>query len=69
LADVKKLNRQIHLIWIGIGSEDFLLEPVKESHECLKQAGVRHVWFESSGAHVWTVWRQYLADFAPRLFK
>jgi enterochelin esterase-like enzyme len=29
---------------------------------------VTHVWVETPGGHVWTVWRKYLVDFAPRLF-
>lgn len=69
LSDPQKLNRQLRLLWIGIGSEDFLFAPVRESHETLEKAGVRHVWVTSSGSHVWTVWRKYLADFAPRLFQ
>jgi len=69
LADPTNINRQLHLLWIGIGSEDFLHAPVQESHELLKKAGINHVWIESSGSHVWTVWRKYLADFAPRLFQ
>ncbi len=69
LANSARANKQLHLLWIGIGSDDFLLAPVSESHEVLEKAGIKHVWFESSGAHVWTVWRKYLADFAPRLFQ
>lgn len=69
LADSAKLNRRLRLLWLGIGSDDFLFGPVSESHQVLEKAGVKHVWVESSGAHVWTVWRKYLADFAPRLFQ
>ena len=69
LANPERLNQQLRLLWIGIGSDDFLFAPVNESHEALDKAGIRHVWVESSGAHVWTVWRKYLNDFAPRLFQ
>ncbi len=69
LANSTRLNQQLRLLWIGIGSDDFLFAPVKESHATLEKAGIGHVWVESSGAHVWTVWRRYLADFAPRLFQ
>ena len=69
LADPAKINQQLRLLWIGIGSDDFLFAPVRESHEALEKAGIKHVWVKSSGAHVWTVWRKYLADFAPRLFQ
>jgi enterochelin esterase-like enzyme len=69
LANPQKLNQQLRLLWIGIGTDDFLFVPVRGSHETLEKAGVRHVWVTSSGSHVWTVWRKYLADFAPRLFQ
>jgi enterochelin esterase family protein len=64
-----KINQQLKLLWIGIGRDDFLYAPVLDSHEALERAGIKHVWIESSGGHVWTVWRQYLEDFAPRLFQ
>ena len=69
LSDSTKVNQQLRLLWLGIGSDDFLFAPVKQSHETLEKAGIKHVWVQSSGAHVWTVWRKYLADFAPRLFQ
>ncbi len=69
LANAANVNQRLRLLWIGIGAEDFLLAPVTKSHETLEKAGIHHVWVESSGAHVWTVWRKYLADFAPRLFQ
>lgn len=69
LVNPAKVNQQLHLLWLGIGTEDFLYKPVERSHGLLTKAGIQHVWFQSSGAHVWTVWREYLADFAPRLFQ
>ena len=69
LANAARVNQQLRLLWMGIGSDDFLLTPVRESHQILEKAGIKHVWVESSGAHVWTVWRKYLADFAPKLFQ
>lgn len=67
LADA---NGQLRLLWIGIGRDDTNFFPgVQKSHEVLEKAGIRHVWLESDGAHTWTVWRKYLADFAPRLFR
>src|SRR5260370_25357489 len=69
LSHPNKVNQPIRLLWIGIRRDDFLLAPVKQSHETLEKAGIKHVWVESSGAHVWTVWRNYLAACAPRLFQ
>ena len=68
-ADPSKVNNKLHLLWIGVGTDDFLLGPVTQSHETLDRAGIKHVWVKSPGAHVWTVLRKYLADFAPRLFQ
>jgi enterochelin esterase family protein len=68
LSDSAKANQRLRLLWLGIGSDDFLFAPVKQSHEILEKAGIKHVWVQTAGAHVWTVWRKYLADFAPRLF-
>jgi enterochelin esterase-like enzyme len=63
-------NRRLRLLWIGIGRSDTTFFPgVQKMHEELERAGIRHVWLESDGAHTWTVWRRYLADFAPRLFR
>ena len=43
--------------------------PAQQPREARQKAGVDHVWVESDGAHVWTEWREYLADFAPRPFR
>ena len=68
LADVAAVNKSLRLLWIGVGRGDFLYEGVKVSHENLEKAGIKHVWVETDGAHVWTVWRKYLVDFGSRLF-
>jgi enterochelin esterase-like enzyme len=69
LSSAASVNRQLRLLWIGIGTEDPLHDGVKASREALDRAGIKHVWVESGGGHTWTVWRRYLADFAPLLFR
>jgi enterochelin esterase-like enzyme len=69
LADAAAINKSVTLLWIGIGREDSLYAGVKASHENLEKAGIRHVWWETDGAHVWTVWRKYLLDFGSQLFR
>ena len=39
LADPAKANPQLRLLWIGVGSDDFLLAPVKGSHQALEKVG------------------------------
>jgi enterochelin esterase family protein len=35
----------------------------------LNTSGIRHEWRETAGDHSWPVWRGYLADFLPKLFR
>jgi enterochelin esterase family protein len=57
------------LLWIACGRDDFLLARNEAFVAKLKAAGVPHEWHLTSGAHTWPVWRGYLADFLPRLFR
>ena len=38
-------------------------------HEALDKAGIEHTFLETEGAHHWRVWRRYLRDLAPLLFR
>lgn len=57
------------LYYIAIGQTDFLFEANVELRQRLDAAGYPYTYIESSGGHVWRNWRDYLVDFAPRLFK
>jgi enterochelin esterase family protein len=57
------------LVYYAIGKDDFLYRSVAPTRAVLDKFGIRYVYHESTGAHVWTNWRHYLNDFAPRLFK
>lgn len=35
----------------------------------LKEKNLRHEWYLTPGDHSWPVWRTYLVDIAPRLFR
>ena len=62
-------NSASRLLWIRIGRDDFLLEQNRTLIGALKTAGLRHEYLETDGAHMWGVWRLYLAEFLPRLFR
>lgn len=64
-------NAKTRLLWIAIGRDDYapVLKLNRDFIERLKAAGVRHEYLETEGMHMWNVWRQYLADFLPRLFR
>jgi enterochelin esterase family protein len=59
----------IRLLWIGCGKDDRLIEGSRQLAESLEKAGIKHELRETPGAHQWMVWRRYLAEVAPRLFK
>jgi enterochelin esterase family protein len=64
-----RLGDRMRLLWIGVGRDDFLHADNVRFHEWLASRGVRHEWAVTDGAHTWMVWRRYLTDFAPRLFR
>jgi len=68
--DSEKFNKQFKLFWVGVGKDDALTGPGDHALvDALKKAGVKHTFVESEGRHEWTVWRHYLNDVAPLLFK
>lgn len=56
------------LYYIAIGKTDFLFEANVELRQRLDAAGYPYIYNESEGGHTWRNWRDYLVDFAPRLF-
>jgi enterochelin esterase-like enzyme len=68
-ADPKKANEQISLLWIGCGRQDFAFNGAKTLSDTLKQIGIKHSFIETEGEHHWRVWRRYLRDLSPLLFK
>jgi enterochelin esterase-like enzyme len=68
-ANSARANTLIDLLWIACGREDAALKGAKTLHQSLEQAGIEHTYLETDGAHHWRVWRRYLRDLAPLLFK
>ena len=60
---------KVKLLWFAIGREDFLLEQNKQLDSFLTGKSVKHEFILTDGAHRWPVWRKYLAEFAPLIFK
>jgi enterochelin esterase family protein len=68
-ADVAATNKKLKLFYIYCGVDDTLFASNKSFHELLDQKQIKHVFIETKEAHVWRNWRDYLADFTPRLFR
>jgi enterochelin esterase-like enzyme len=68
-ADPAKANKQIDLLWVACGKDDAAMKGAAALHDALGKAGIEHTFLETEGAHHWRVWRRYLRDIAPLLFK
>jgi enterochelin esterase family protein len=67
--DPEKANQQIDLLWIACGRDDFAFNGAKSLSDTLRQIGIKHTFNETEGEHHWRVWRRYLREVAPLLFK
>jgi enterochelin esterase-like enzyme len=69
-AAATAFNERTRLLWVGVGRQDVYGLPQGRSiSERFNAAGVRHKYVETEGAHTWSVWRLYLAEFLPLLFR
>jgi enterochelin esterase family protein len=66
--DRDELKKDLRLVWIGCGKDDFLVGTSKATVEMLKKHKFDVVSKESAGGHTWINWRDYLHEFAPMLF-
>ena len=71
LADPAAFARKVHLLWLGVGTEE--PERMRAGHPRLHKSltGRRHPARLSrvpGTDHEWQTWRRNLKDFAPRLF-
>ncbi|NLZ20218.1 MAG: esterase [Bacteroidales bacterium] len=62
-------SRKPALLWIGIGSSDFLIQANNDFRKKLDAAGYPYEYMETDGGHIWRNWRIYLSEFVPKLFK
>jgi len=69
LEKPESINEKLELLWIGCGRKDFLFEANQKFLERLKTEKIKHVGHITEGAHEWRIWRNYLNELAPLLFK
>ena len=67
-AGAKTANQKLKLLWIGCGKQDSLFAANENFSKFLDEAGIKHVFRQTEGAHTWMVWRRYLNELAPLLF-
>lgn len=69
LDNAEKTNANLKLFWIACGKADFLFERNQQFDKLLKEKGINHQYEVTEGDHSWPIWRQYLTEFAPKIFK
>jgi enterochelin esterase-like enzyme len=69
IAEPKVTNQKLRLLWIGCGKEDGVFAASKSFSDFLNAHGISHTFHASSGAHTWMVWRRYLHEISPLLFR
>ena len=69
VLDDARLKKGLKLVWFATGKDDFLVETSRATVAMLKKHQFDVVYRETEGAHTWINWRNYLNEFAPRLFQ
>ena len=68
--DPAQTNKMVKLFWIGVGSDDQTVgKGPKNLADGLARHGIHYEYHETEGGHTWINWRQYLNEFAPKLFR
>jgi enterochelin esterase-like enzyme len=65
----EELNKQLKLLWISCGTEDFLHERVVGFVDLLKKNNIKHETLFPSGGHTWMNCKLYISTVVPLLFK
>lgn len=65
LKDAKTLNAKLKVFYHACGKSDFLYEANRKLVDDLTKGGVRHIYREMEGAHIWPIWKQSLAEILP----
>jgi enterochelin esterase family protein len=62
-------NARLKLLWLGVGSDDFLYQRAAAFDAFLKDRKIEHASLVTAGGHTWMNARHYLAETLQRFFK
>src|SRR5688572_7506544 len=68
-VDANKMNSELKLFTISVGTDDFLYEPVKQNIAMFKEKGLNVKSYIVPGGHTWMNCKQYLATTLQEIFK
>jgi enterochelin esterase family protein len=69
LKDPAATNGKLKVLWIGCGQQDSLFPRSKNLSELLAKHEIKHTFRAIDGVHNYTIWRKFLAEYAPLLFR
>jgi len=69
ILDDAELKKDLKVFWFATGKEDFLVKTSQATVEMFRRHQFNIDYLEGEGAHTWIVWREYLKEFAPKLFR
>jgi len=69
LDDPDGTNKKLKQLWIGCGRQDPAFERNQKLSELLTAHKVRNTFYPTEGLHNFAVWRRYLVEVAPLLFR
>jgi len=70
-ANAESFNSKVEVLYLSIGTSEpeRMYTGVKNFHDALEKAGIKHIYYESPGtAHEWQTWRRSLYQFAGLIF-
>ena len=62
-------NKQLKLLWISVGKDDFALNGSKALDDLLTKSNIKHSFVLTEGRHEWVIWRHALRAVAPLMFR
>ena len=63
------VNKQLKLLWISVGKDDFALNGSKALDDLLTKSNIKHSFVLTEGRHEWVIWRHALRAVAPLMFR
>jgi enterochelin esterase-like enzyme len=70
LDDPKGTNAKIAVLWLGCGRQDAAhFSGSQRISEVLTAHQIHHVWRPTEGVHNYALWRDYMVEFVPLLFR
>ena len=69
VANLANTNKQLKLLWVSVGDEDFLYKGTTEFMDYLKAKNVTYKSLVTGGGHTWMNVKRYVNDTAQLLFQ